>query len=133
MFHFTIRGLLLLTLVVGVVPGIAIRWWMTPYTLRKLHPNGQIQVEWWERRHFDGNEVVISSEAFTRYYSNGEKSYEGYAGDPDRSQYWSPTGNPITASEWREFYYRDNGDGTFKDTLPLVDGQLPLPPSDTDR
>jgi hypothetical protein len=141
MFKFTIRELLLLT----VVFGLAAAWWVDrgrqasahlrevkklkevaqalPFKVQRYFVNGQVSREWWERRTIDGGTETLLDLGSISFYSNGVKATEYYSGDENLSRHYSPDGKSVSHSEAYEFYLRDRGDGTFADSLPEINGR----------
>ena len=94
-----------------------------PYKVQRFFANGQVSAEWWERQTANGDTQRLWQRGTIHFYSNGVKSAEYYSGDDKLSRHYSPTGKPISHSEFYEYYLRDRGDGTFASTLPRGDGR----------
>jgi hypothetical protein len=141
MFRFSIRDLLFVTVIVGLSLG----WCMDrirqdsahadkvkqledlanerPYKVEHFYANGQVTMDWWERRRSDGKTERLWDLGSTYFYSNGVKAAKYYSGDESLSRHYSPSGAPISLEEIQDFYFRDLGDGTFAKSLPPGDGR----------
>lgn len=121
--RFSLRFFTILVLVAGSVVGMALRSYMQPFKVQLFFANGQVSMEWWERRTFDGDTVRLWDRGTIHYYSTGVISAELYSGDERLSKYYSPFGTPITLGELNDYRLRDVGNGTFVDAAPGVNGR----------
>jgi hypothetical protein len=141
MFRFSIRDLFFVTLIVG----LAVGWWVDrrqqdsahadkvkrlvdlanerPYQVEHFYANGQVSMDWWERRRSNGGTERLWDLGSTYYYSNGGRAAKLYSGDESLSRHYPPSGAPISLEESHDFYFRDLGDGTFAKSLPPGDGR----------
>jgi hypothetical protein len=141
MFRFSIRDLLFLTLIVG----LAVGWWVDrrrqdsayadkvkqledlvnarPYKVESFYANGQVSMDFWERRTPSGETERLWDLGSTYFYSNGVKAAKYYSGDTSLTRHYSPKGTPISWEDSHDFYFRDMGDGTFAKSFPHVVGR----------
>jgi hypothetical protein len=131
--QFSLRGLLVAMIVVGVGLGASAHLFRAPIVERGYHKNGVVAWEHQLRRDWSGWPRYVKS---VRYYSTGQKSEEWHAGWTER-RYWLPDGTRVPAGsrgfgpfQWSLAVDHDNGDGTFYQGQPI---EVISEPVDADR